>query len=87
MRFEVVLRTVTHSNLTNCSRCWRFYPILTAVPNARSLSTAGWVRILSGVPNGTCTEPHSAAVERFLAMVRFEPRGNLAALGDCLTNW
>jgi hypothetical protein len=54
---------VTHLNPANCSRCWRFYPVFTAVPNARSLNTVGWVRILYGeahipfilyVPGGGC---------------------------------
>jgi hypothetical protein len=51
------LRTLTHSNPANCSRCRGFYPIFTAAPNARSLSTAGCVQILSGGPKRVRSEP------------------------------
>ena len=40
------------------------------------------VRILPGAPKRTHPEPHSLAVEQFLAMVRFEQRGKLAELPD-----
>jgi hypothetical protein len=48
------------------------------------------VRVLSGAfvlsraPKRTHPEPHSLAVEQFLAMLRFEQRGKLAELPDDL---
>lgn len=67
--FPVVLRALPHSNPANCIRCWRCYAIIAAVPYARSLSTAGRVRIICGGRSGTGTERHSGPRVRRLALL------------------
>lgn len=62
-RFQVIMRALTHSNPASCGRGWRCRLIFTAVPTARSLSTAGWLRVLSGEGRWIRIEP-SEMLER-----------------------